>query len=510
MITRREIKLAVVGALLLLAGACLIARSHGPMRNTRIAGAAVRILQPTRSPQIGAAVVFHGLSANRILMQEAGQWLAAQGFRVYLVDAPGHGHTPGHFSHPETLDSSLGVLSELLRSGQIDPQTTILVGHSMGGETAIRLADYFQSAATVALSPAPMVLPRRLPRNLLVIEAQLDLPPMKEIANKLIRTANGPRASPEDFQQRQAAEQVEVPWASHGSVVLNTAALRMMAGWARMAIGLAGPLDEPCGAPLTGEIVGIAGLVLLFPLMAALTVTACRTHHSQTRDRPSTNNQAPTNDRASLPLAVSILFWCVAALLAVAAVSFWDPRRVFPFYTGGYLACFLLFTGAVLALMLKQHIPSVFHNVCRPALAAVALGVIVIFLFGGWLNWQLTEVWMNGTRWLYIAPLVLANLPYTLAEEIALGPPIESRRPWRFGMFLLLRLIVWLVLLAGIIVLLSGQVLMALLVPYFLAVSLGQRLGADSLRRRTGSPAAAAIFSAILAAWFIAAVFPLV
>ena len=44
---------------------------------------------------------------------------------------------------------------------------------------------------------------------------------------------------------------------------------------------------------------------------------------------------------------------------------------------------------------------------------------------------------------------------------------------------------------------------------YFATVSLGQRLGADSLRRRTQSAAAAAIFSAILPAWFMAAVFPL-
>jgi hypothetical protein len=52
-------------------------------------------------------------------------------------------------------------------------------------------------------------------------------------------------------------------------------------------------------------------------------------------------------------------------------------------------------------------------------------------------------------------------------------------------------------------------VLLVLLAPYFAAVSLGQRLGADSLRRRTGSAAAAAIFSAILAAWFMAAMLPL-
>jgi hypothetical protein len=340
-------------------------------------------------------------------------------------------------------------------------------------------------------------LPRRMPMNLLVIEAQLDLPPMKEMADKLIRAADGPRTSPEDFRQRRAAEVIEVPWASHGSMLVDAGALRAMAEWARRAIGLAGSPDDPRGAPLTGESMGLAGLFLLFPLTAALLVTPCRSH------------QSPTNDHAALPLAHALIFWSVAALLAVAALNFWNPQQVFPFYSGGYLACFLLFTGAVLALLLKPRILSALHNGYRPIFAAVFLGMIVIFIVGGWLHWQLTDVWMNGTRWLYFIPLVLANLPYAVAEELALGPPIAPHRRWRWGMFFLLRLILWLALLAGILVLLSGQVLMALLIPYFLVVSLGQRLGADSLRRRTGSPAAAAIFSAILAGWFMAAVFPL-
>jgi hypothetical protein len=44
---------------------------------------------------------------------------------------------------------------------------------------------------------------------------------------------------------------------------------------------------------------------------------------------------------------------------------------------------------------------------------------------------------------------------------------------------------------------------------YLALFSIGQRLGADAVRRRTGSAAAAAFFGAILGAWFIAAAFPL-
>jgi len=100
-------------------------------------------------------------------------------------------------------------------------------------------------------------------------------------------------------------------------------------------------------------------------------------------------------------------------------------------------------------------------------------------------------------------------LPYFLAEELALGPAGFTRLARRWTRYVLLRLILWLTLMFGILVLFSGQVLLALLLPYLLIGSLGQRLGADWLRHHTGSPEAAALFSAILAAWFMAAVFPL-
>jgi len=189
------------------------------MRDTRIAGAAVRVLEPERPPAAGSAVVFHGLSSNRILMQQLGRWLAAQGFRVYLVDAPGHGDTPGVFTHAATLDTYIRILSELQRNSgssgdkteALDPQTTIIVGHSMGGEMAVRMADYFPVAATIVFAPAPMVLPRRMPANLLIIGAQFDLAPMQESAGELLQAAGGPRTTPEDFQQRRAANGITVP-----------------------------------------------------------------------------------------------------------------------------------------------------------------------------------------------------------------------------------------------------------------------------------------------------------
>lgn len=140
---------------------------------------------------------------------------------------------------------------------------------------------------------------------------------------------------------------------------------------------------------------------------------------------------------------------------------------------------------------------------------ACALGLATVLTFGAWLDWQLTDAWMNGPRWCRFVFIVLVCLPYFFAEELALGAPAANRRWRRFGFFLALRLALWLALLFALQALGSGQVLVVLLAVYLALVSLVQRWGADAVRRRTGSAAAAALFGAILAAWFLAAVFPL-
>jgi len=503
--SRRETLSAIAGVLLLLVGAVLVARSHGPMRDTRIAALTVRILEPARLPAAGTAVVFHGLASNRIFMQQSGQWLAAQGFRVFLVDGPGHGETPGSFTHTATQEAYLRLLTELERNGissdgkteRLNPQTTILVGHSLGGEMVVRLADYFPVAATIVFAPAPMVLPRRMPANLLVISAQLDLPQMHAGAQQLLQAAGDPRTSLEDFEQKRAANGIVARWTAHGSVVLDLNALRAMASWARAAIGLTGPIETPPGNPLTGEILGIVGICLVFPLATTWIV------------RISRANLVEEHEQVRLSLRALIARWCVAALLALSIVSLWFPQKLFPFYGGGYLACFLLLVGIAVMLLLRKELRGVFNHGYRPVLAAAALGLLVFCGLGAWLNWQLMEVWLSGVRWIYFVPLFLANLPYLIAEEVALGPPGKFRRVERFTTFVVLRLILWLALLAGILIFLSGQVLMAMLAAFLITVSLAQRFGGDAIRRRTGSAAAAAIFSAILAAWFMAAVFPL-
>jgi hypothetical protein len=116
---------------------------------------------------------------------------------------------------------------------------------------------------------------------------------------------------------------------------------------------------------------------------------------------------------------------------------------------------------------------------------------------------------LTTPRWLRLAPAALAVFPYFLAEEVALGPRLPGANWRRFALFVGMRFELWIAMILAYFFTMNGQVLIGLLLPSFMLVSLLQHYGSEVLRRRTGSPAAAAIFGAIIAAWFIVFVFPL-
>jgi pimeloyl-ACP methyl ester carboxylesterase len=465
----------------------------------------------------GTIIVFHGLSANRRIMLDLGEQFIFTGARVYLLDLPGHGDSTVPFSYARAEECAARAVETLARRGEINPDTTTLVGHSMGGAIAIRLADHFPVLATIAISPAPLVLPRRMPSNLLVFSAQYDLPMLKRAATALAQAAGGDRKASEDIRQRRAFELDRVPRATHTSLLFDRRVSEQTIQWIKDAfraeqiraeetnggeVGWVHREIEPHSPPrpFLGSLLGLCGLFLLFPLCASLCAMAFRPVSGE-------SGQAPSN---SGPL---FLRWLVAALFSVCVLNYIVPLRALRMFTGDYLASLLLLAGIVLgALAWKEVKPALAFPPRAMAIAAV-LGFAAFLAVGAWLNWQLTDAWMNGARWLRFVFLVPLLWPYCFVEEIALGelPKREERRRrmLRFVFSLLLRLILWLACVFALFLFSSGQILILLLGVYLAAFSILQRLGTDAIRRRTGSPAAAALFGAILTAWFIAVVFPL-
>jgi hypothetical protein len=99
-------------------------------------------------------------------------------------------------------------------------------------------------------------------------------------------------------------------------------------------------------------------------------------------------------------------------------------------------------------------------------------------------------------------------LPYHLAEEFLLGPPVPGKGSRRLFTALGLRLTAWGAIVAGIFLLHSGEVLLVLLAPSFGLFCLLERWGMNVVREVTASPAATALFGAILLTGFCLVVFP--
>jgi len=513
---RWEIALAAGATVCLVLGALWIHRGELPKHELLLTDGGCRtpvtvIEPPAGIAPAGSVVVIHGLSANRRLMTYLGEDFAGHGLRAYLLDLPGHGDSVEPFTFARAQQCATAVVELLIRNGTIEPNTTILLGHSMGAAIAIRMTDREPVAAVIAISPGPLSLPQRMPANLLVFSAQHDIGLLKREAESLQQAAGGNRTQPEDFAQQRAFELKQVPHATHSSLILDHEVAHQSEMWAMQVLfpsisteTLILNLDlatyetyNQGRRRLAGAIIGFVGLLLLFPFTASLA--------GKFASPPSSGMDGP-HPSSALALVEGFAFAFVSVLLLMLGT----PIKFLRIYTGDYLVCLLLIVGVLLLLVSRKETVAHFSITTRQMLAAAVLGFAVILGFGAWLNWQMTDAWLNAPRWLRFVGLLPILWIYSYAEEVALGPvQAGKRRVLRFAIFLLLRLELWAACAVAVYAFGSGHILIVILFTFLLAFSILQRLATDALRLRIGSAPAAALFSAILAAWFVAAVFPL-
>jgi hypothetical protein len=208
--------------------------------------------------------------------------------------------------------------------------------------------------------------------------------------------------------------------------------------------------------------------------------------------------------------ALAAVEGAAGALAAVLILSLGVPLRFLHLYAGDYLVSLVLIDGVFL-LAFNAKAAKGSWSPRAPIIFSAALLAFAIFLAtGAWLNWQLADMWMDAPRWVRFAEILPAAFLFSFAEETVLGP-VETgwRGGLRYFISLTLRLEIWLACLLAYYCLLSGEVLILILFFALGGFSVLQRLATDWLRARTGSAIGAALFGAILAAWFVAAIFPL-
>jgi len=262
----------------------------------------------------------------------------------------------------------------------------------------------------------------------------------------------------------------------------------------------------PSHRGIFGFLAGFTGILLLAgPFLR-------ETLQSKKQTSPTVESAAAlAKGRAFLELAI-------IALGTVGVLSYRIPLRVLHLFEGDYLASFLLVLGVGLLVLHWDSLRNLFGartGDVRPArpiyftlFVAAFAAFLLHFLIISWIDLTFSEAWMTAARWARFTPFFIAVLPYHAAEEFLLGPTVPGKGSRRLLTALLLRMVAWGAIVAGIFVLHSGEVLLVLLAPYFGAFCLLQRWGMNVVREVTASAAATALFGAILLAGFCLVVFP--
>src|SRR5215467_14888016 len=502
----RKTARAIVGILLVAAGFWLALPKTYRERTYLIPAAGCRlettIFEKKDTTSRGTVLLLPGLVANRKVMTFLAGGFAEQNLRVFVPDLPGHGHSPGPFSPQHAEDCAEALLSGLIARGMANPDRTILAGHSMGAAIALRVGAKIPVAGVVAISPAPMraahgVRPEMLlysdpgpmPRHSVVISGALEPEPMRASAADFVASSNA-----------DAAQFLLIPRATHASLIFDRNVVLTFQNWTAKTLQLTDSPGMPSLRQLYGAIAGFMGLLLLAnPFLRELTGKK-RSGGEEIKERIQAGKTAPWPRM--------LLEFAIGGVIIIVLLRYWSPLRSIHLFEGDYLAGFLLLIGIALLLFhwnsLREHLLPWKSGL----LAAFSASLILFLLFTAWLELSLYEAWLTPAKWLRFPFLFLALLPYHFAEEISLGPTANQSAWRRFGAGLFLRVVAWGALALGVFYLHSGEVLMVLLLPYFVLLHALQRRGMDIVHQETGSALASAAFGAILLAGFCLVIFP--
>lgn len=445
----------------------------------------------------GSVVLFHGISANKKIMSYFARGFAEQGLRVYVPDLPGHGRTAGPFSPARAEQCGEALLRELLARGMISADRTILVGHSMGGAIAERIAARVSVAGLIAISPAPMraahgVTAEKLlfrdspdlPANSLVLVGSLELGSLRSNASDLVTSRND-----------KTTKYLEIPGASHVSVLFNRAAMQAARDWSAHLLQLSATPEFPSHGQLFGALGGFVGILLIAgPFLR------------EVLGKNGSEEKKATGAGVS-PARLFLEFGAGSALI-VLGLRFWVPLKAILLFQGDYLASMVLLLGALLMVMHWRAVRLAITN-SRHLLAAGFAGIMLLLLCTAWFDLTFYEAWLTPAKWARFPFLLMAFFPYLLGEEALLGPVAQGKRGRRLALALTLRLVTWGAMMGGVLFLHNGEILMGLLSVYMAVFNLIQRSGMDIVRSESGSAAATALFGAILQAGFCLVIFPL-
>src|SRR5437660_4467992 len=352
----------------------------------------------------GSVALFHGISANKKIMSYLARGFADQGLRVYVPDLPGHGRTPGPFSPARAEQCGEALLRELLARGMIDPDRTILAGHSMGGAIAERIASRVPVAGLIAISPAPMRAAHGVTAEKLLFSDSPMIPPhaLVLIGSLELESIRGDATDLAASRSDGTAKYLEIPGASHVSVLFNRSVVRASQEWSAQILHLPPARALPSHRPLAGALIGFIGLLLIAgPFLR------------EAAGKSGSEEIAATGTAIGVPRL--FLEFAAASLLIVVLLRFWIPLKAIGLFQGDYLASFLLLFGVLLVVVHWSCVRSALSSSPRRLLAAGFAGIVLLLLATAWFDLTIYEAWLTAAQWMRFPFLLIFLLPSRIA-----------------------------------------------------------------------------------------------
>ena len=407
---------------------------------------------------LGTVLMIHGLNANKDLMRTSSMALADGGFEVYAADMPGHGSSQGAFSFSE----SVNVVQQIIR---IVGSETIMVGHSMGGGVLAELATSNEFETMVLFSPAPNPLDEIHVGRLLVVSGGFDAPRINEFIPGLIDAA-GARA----FWWKY-------PSAGHSTALFDPPKLRAVVRWMGGRSEAIRVGDRFFGLAL----MTLAGLIIPFAIPI------------RKRDRERRTGHIVANPRSV------VVEYVAAVFAAVVLLRFVDLLGWLRLFATDYMMSLVLVAG--LLLWRGRGL-----SVSARGLAIASLGAAyVIGVFAVGIGSHLLHLIPDGTQWFRVPILTLVSLPLFLRDEETL----RGFGSWwmKWGTFVVTRAILWAGVITGVLLLNNDAAFLILIMHLVVAFWLALWWMTGFVAARTGEPAAAALFAALVQGWVFAAIF---
>ncbi len=500
----------LAGAVASIAGLAL-ERQPLEMETFEVEGTPVEQVRLRERRTFGAQfLLLPGYGANRRQLLHLAEVLASAGVDVYVVDFPGRGDSNGSASPhapegpqpdmatPNESRAALSVLHHLENEKGVSRDRLIIVGHSLGGGVALDVARRELPAATISLAGLERPVQPGRPRNLLLITARLEIPPLRRAADTMYARAGRGSAARREFLS------------THSTLPYSSGVQQAIVEWANRAVPGA-RLEIP---PWLNEELLALELALVFFLAALFFPLAGLAAWWLTQE-PLGEVVSESRISSWSPPHVAG-YALLAGLASVSALSLLDwlgwgvPLRFLHLSDGDYLvSTMLLSTVWLLPLLRQPPWARDWREVGGNGLVAATLAAYIIVVSGGFVTWQLFDLWPTVSRWGRLVLLLPLLFPFALGEELLRRTFSKHRDHSALTAFLLWRLALLGSVAYGILLLRSGQGMILIhALPLFL-LSLIEYYFAETLHRALQSTYACAVLKTLLIAWFLAAFFPL-